>query len=206
MKKKVAQLIVFAFVLILICGCGKSKSENKKDNKGIVSKSDLYNFNDVKDVDKDIYYVNKNGVEFTKTQYDNLLNFYCRVDIYTISKEAADSIKDDENLTGGFVYDSDLEEIGRISRAKNICKIKENTYKNTEETSAGLNRNEAVKRAQEEINYEPLVTRTCYDSKNDMWRVSLYSFDNGDEVEYINVYMTEKGKTVLITKVNDYAY
>ncbi len=29
---------------------------------------------------------------------------------------------------------------------------------------------------------------------------------NGDEVEYINVYMTEKGKTVLITKVNDFAY
>lgn len=206
MKKKIAQLIVFAFALVLICGCGKSKSENKKDNKGSVSKSDLYNFNDVKDVDKDIYYVNKNGVEFTKTQYDNLLNFYCRVDIYTISKEAADSIKDDENLTGGFVYDSDLEEIGRISRAKNICKIKENTYKNTEETSDELNRNGAVKRAQEEINYEPLVTRTCHDSKNGMWRVSLYSFDNGDEVEYINVYMTEKGKTVLITKVNDFAY
>lgn len=201
MRKKITQVVVFALTLTLLVGCGKNKSENK----GIVPKSDIYNFNNIEDVDKDIYYVNKKGVELTKRQYDNLFNFYWRVDIYNMSKESADSIKDDENLAGGFIYDSDLEEVGRIRTGKNICKIKENTYKNTEETPAELSRNEAVKRAQEEIDYEPLVTRTCHDPKNDMWRVSLYSLDNGDEIEYINVYMTEKGKTVLITKVNDFA-
>lgn len=201
MKKTISKFMCITvcsiMVFAMISGCGKKEAKKSKE----YTSNDIYSFRVVSDVEKDIYYINAAGVEMTKRQYDNLFNYYDRTEIYTLTEEECKKSMDDDDLTGVFNYENDKKTIGTFGLFGSINKIEADVYKNTDEKSEKLNRNGAVEQAMNEVEYEPVDLRTAYDSDNNMWRVSLYYKDNGEEAVYINVYMTEKGKTELVTQV-----
>lgn len=201
MKKTVRKCFVIIFCAVtvsaIISGCGKKDAKEDK----VYTAEDIYQFREVSDIDKDIYYINLDGVEMTKRQYDNIFNFEGRYGMHTLSKSDFELLKDDDRLALPFGFEYDKEEIGTFNRLRSISKKKEETYRNTSEGPDELSRDEAAEHALNEIDYEPICIRKAHDPETDMWRISLYSKDDGDEAVYINVYMNAKGKTVLITQV-----
>lgn len=203
MKRTVEKTGVIAIlaitIMIMAAGCGKKKSKVATP----VPANYYYAFKQITDVDKDIYFVTEKGFELTKSQYDYLFDLEGREDIYTMNKLYFDNIFIPPHPEcGSFTYKYDLTEVGTFNRFCSIVKVKEETYKNTEEKNEELDRDGAAEQALNEIDYEPIAVRVANDSDEDMmWRVSLISKDDGEEANYTNVYMTKKGKTVLITRV-----
>ncbi len=197
--KKTGVIAILAIaIMIMAAGCGKKETKVATP----VPTNDYYAFKKITNVDKDIYFVTEKGFELTKNQYDELFNFFSRSDIYEIDKLLFDNVFS-RPVIGAFRYKEDLEyEVGTFNRFWSIVKVKEETYKNTEEKNEELDRDGAAEQALNEIDYEPIAVRTAHDSYDNMWKVSLFSKDDGEEVNYINVYMTERGKTELITRVS----
>lgn len=196
-RKYMYILICSITVIAMISGCGKKETKKSKE----YTANDIYHFQVVSDVEKDIYYINAEGVEMTKKQYENLFNSYSRAEIYTLTEDVCKQEMDDDELTGSFNYEDDKKKTGTFGVFGAINKMEGDVYKNAEETTEKLDKSGALKQALNEVDYEPVAVRTAYDPDNKMWRVSLYYKDNGKEAIYINVYLTEKGKTELVTQV-----
>ncbi|MDE5780898.1 MAG: hypothetical protein K2I03_05395 [Lachnospiraceae bacterium] len=198
--KKTGVIAILAIaIMIMAAGCGKKETKVATP----VPTNDYYAFKKITNVDKDIYFVTEEGFELTKSQYDYLFDLMDREDIYTMNKLLFDNVFLEPHHEGAsFTYKYDLTEVGTFNRFWSIVKVKEETYKNTEEKNEELDRDGAAEQALNEIDYEPVAVRVAHDSDEDMmWRVSLFSKDDGEEAIYTNVYMTKKGKTVLITRV-----
>ena len=58
--------------------------------------------------DKEVYFVNMNGVELTKEQYDNLLKGFSYDTINTMSAEMIDMLKNDSDI--------------HTTKKRNVCK------------------------------------------------------------------------------------
>lgn len=201
-KKYVVMTLCVMVIFGIISGCGNKEAEKAEVN----TLKDYYQFREISDIDSDIYYVTLDGIEMTKRQYDNIYNFEGHYSMAALPKSTFESLKDDDGLVLPFGYEYDKEDVGTFNRYRSISKKKEETYRNTSEGTKELSRDEAAEHALNEIDYEPICIRKAHDSKTDMWRMSLYSKDNGEETIYTNVYMTAKGKTVLITQVYDVPY
>lgn len=204
MKKTVKKTGIIAIlaitIMVMAAGCGKKEPKIATP----VPTNEYYAFKRITNVDKDIYFVTEKGFELTKNQYDELFNFYSRSDIYEMDQLLFDN-EFSSPVIGAFRYKEELKyHVGpsNFNRFWSIVKVKEETYKNTEEKNEELDRDGAAELALNEIDYEPIAIRTAHDSYDNMWRVSLFSKDDGEQVVYTDVYMTEKGKTVLITRVS----
>lgn len=199
-KKTGAIAILAITIMVMAAGCGKKEPKIATP----IPTNEYYAFKRITNVDKDIYFVTEKGFELTKNQYDELFNFFNRSQIYDMNQLLFDNVFT-YPVTGAFTYKEDLEYMvgpTNLNRFYSIVKVKEETYKNTEEKEEELDRDGAAEWALNEIDYEPIAVRTANDSDENMWRVSLFSKDDGDQVVYTDVYMTGKGKTELITRVS----
>lgn len=162
------QLLTLAILTtILFSGCNGSKIEEKPKNSSE-------------------YFVNQNGVKFTKEEYDSLLLAYDEFFIDTISTEYADKIKDDRSLALPFDYDIDekLYEKG-LTLLNTKCSISGETI---------TTRDEVAQIAKDIVDIEYDMINVRIDIYREVWRVKFSMGESAESYQY--VYVTFDG-TVL---------
>ena len=158
MKKKLLALTIFTTMIFTGCSSGSTNKTPKASSE---------------------YFINQNGVKFTKEEYDSLLLAYDEFYIDTIDTEFADAVKDDRTLALPFDYDIDEKLYKKV-----ITPINSKTSISGEKITT---RDEVAKIAKEitDIKYDMINIRI--DIYREIWRVKFSLGESADSYQYIYV-------------------
>lgn len=149
------------------------------------------------------YIVTDTGISYTKEEYDTALLFFDSHTIncayFKIGEETAATGKpfsyeedmlmltvEDEVQEKGFVYSAEEQRVEEPQGQK-------------EEWNPALSRNEAVKRAKEEVSIDYHIIKAAIDAKAGMWRIGFGDKEGGDCNQYVYIGMDGLTKKIVIT-------